>query len=157
MPFPRIYNPVVFVSPDPLIVVTTEESVTYENIQNSQGSIPYEATSIYYQAGNIEQIAQTLEIKHYDSNGNLQSYFHNVTPDPNQFYPSANIDLCDKKIIFDGRQRVDVPLIIGGTANLLFNVRQFNTANMLPNNPFKAPIFKDNFGFFDKYKDSIDE
>ena len=47
------YAPTVTVSPTPLIAVTTSDLTTYDEIQETQGTINYEAQSLYFQANSI--------------------------------------------------------------------------------------------------------
>ena len=55
-----VYNPTVTVSPTALISVTTADLTSYEEIQETQGTINYEADALYYQANSIEQINQRV-------------------------------------------------------------------------------------------------
>ena len=65
------YAPTVTVSPTPLIAVTTSDLTTYDEIQETQGTINYEAESLYFQANSIAQINEPIDVEIYDANGVL--------------------------------------------------------------------------------------
>ena len=105
-----VYSPTITQSATPFIQVTTSDLTPYSEIQQTQGTIMYEATNLYYKANSIEQINAPITVSAYDSDGKLNNYKQINVADPNQYQPSKNIDLSKESIIFDGRIKIDIKL-----------------------------------------------
>lgn len=151
-----IYSPTITVSPTPLLEVASTDATPYEEIQETQGNIVYEAESLYFQAQTIEQINTPLEVQKYDANGNLKSTKKIDLADVNQVQPVRNLDLKKEPIIFDGRTRFNIELQPNETVKLYFKTKQIESSDLLNggNNIFENHFLK-TYGFFDDYDDEI--
>ena len=105
------YAPTITVSPTPLIAVTTSDLTTYDEIQETQGTINYEAQSLYFQANSIEQVNEPIDIEIYDANGELDKTKRINVADPTQFQPVKDIDFKNDPLIFNGRTRLNLNLL----------------------------------------------
>ena len=139
------YAPIITVSPTPFIAVTTNDLTPYAEIQETQGTINYEAESLYLQANSIAQINEPLDVEMYDSNGKLDKTKRINVADPNQFQTSKDIDLKDNPIIFNGRSRLNL--------NLLPN----ENIRLQGAKTFFSEDFMDTYGFFNDYDDEVRE
>jgi hypothetical protein len=151
-----VYNPTVTVSPTALISVTTADLTSYEEIQETQGTINYEADALYYQANSIEQINQPIDVDIYNSNGDLAKTSQINPADPNQFQTSKDIDLAESPIIFDGRTRINLNLLPFEKVKLYFTTQQIEPSDFLKGgNDFFSEDFLTTYGFFQDYEDEI--
>ena len=114
------YAPTVTVSPTPLIAVTTSDLTTYDEIQETQGTINYEAQSLYFQANSIEQVNEPIDIEIYDANGELDKTKRINVADPTQFQPVKDIDFKNDPLIFNGRTRLNLNLLPNENIKLYF-------------------------------------
>ena len=152
------YAPTITVSTTPLIAVTTSDLTTYDEIQETQGTINYEAESLYIQANSIAQINEPLNLEMYDSNGKLNKNKRINVADPTQFQPSKNIDFKDNPIIFDGRTRLNLNLLPNESLRLYFKTKQTEPSDFLEGGKnFFSEDFLDTYGFFQDYDDEVRE
>jgi len=150
------YAPTVTVSPTSLIAVTTSDLTSYDEIQETQGTINYEAESIYFQANSIEQINEPIDVEIYDSNGNLDKNKRINVADPNQFLPSKNIDLKNDPLIFNGRTRLNLNLLPNEQIRLYFKTQQTEPSDFLEGGgDFFSEDFLDTYGFFEDYDTEV--
>ena len=150
------YAPIVTVSPTPLIAVTTSDLTTYDEIQETQGTIKYEAESLYFQANSIEQVNEPLDIEIYDANGKLDKTRRINLTDPNQIQPVVDIDFKDNPIIFNGRTRLNLNLLPNENIKLYFKTQQTEPSDFLEGaKEFFSEDFLDTYGFFEDYADEV--
>ena len=67
-----LYAPIITVSPTPFISVDTSDLTSYDEIQETQGTIVYQAESLYFQANTIEQINEPIDVEIYNADGKLE-------------------------------------------------------------------------------------
>tara|TARA_R110000782_G_scaffold220733_1_gene307957 strand:- start:569 stop:1084 length:516 start_codon:yes stop_codon:yes gene_type:complete len=152
------YAPIITVSPTPFIAVTTNDLTPYAEIQETQGTINYEAESLYLQANSIAQINEPLDVEMYDSNGKLDKTKRINVADPNQFQTSKDIDLKDNPIIFNGRSRLNLNLLPNENIRLYFQTQQTEPSDFLEGaKTFFSEDFMDTYGFFNDYDDEVRE
>tara|TARA_B100001094_G_scaffold329796_1_gene393385 strand:+ start:2099 stop:2623 length:525 start_codon:yes stop_codon:yes gene_type:complete len=152
------YSPTITTSSSPFIQVTTSDLTPYTEIQETQGSITYEATNIYYKADSIDQINAPIIVSSYNSDGNLNNFKQINVADPTQFQTVKNIDLSKEPIIFNGRTRIDIDLFPQENVNLYFDTQQVESADFLKEGKkFFSQDFMETYGFFDDYNDEIGE
>jgi len=150
------YAPTVTVSPTPLIAVTTSDLTSYDEIQETQGTINYEAESLYFQANSIEQINEPIDVEIYDSNGKLDKNKRINVADPNQYLPVKDIDFKDDPIIFDGRTRLNINLLPNENIKLYFKTQQTEPSDFLEGaKEFFSEEFLDTYGFFEDYDNEV--
>ena len=150
------YAPTVTVSPTPLIAVTTSDLTPYDEIQETQGTINYEAESLYFQANSIAQINEPIDVEMYDSNGKLDKTKQINVADPSQFQPVKDIDLKNKPIIFNGRTRLNLNLLPNENIKLYFKTQQTEPSDFLEGaKTFFSEDFMDTYGFFNDYDDEV--
>lgn len=151
-----IYVPTITVSPTPLVEVTTSDLTPYSEIQETQGTVNYEATSLYYQAETIEQINAPVIVQEYDSTGTRNNYKQINVADPDQVIPVKNIDLKNEPIIFNGRTKIDIELFPQENVKLYFETQQSEPSDFLKGGEkfFDANFLK-SYGFFEDYNDEI--
>tara|TARA_Y100000114_G_C11763768_1_gene331726 strand:+ start:7803 stop:8327 length:525 start_codon:yes stop_codon:yes gene_type:complete len=153
-----VYSPTITQSATPFIQVTTSDLTPYSEIQQTQGTIMYEATNLYYKANSIEQINAPITVSAYDSDGKLNNYKQINVADPNQYQPSKNIDLSKESIIFDGRIKIDIKLFPQESVNLYFDTVQLESSDFLrEGKEFFSKDFMETYGFFDDYNEEIGE
>ena len=155
-----LYAPIITVSPTPFIsVISAGGDVTsYAEIQETQGTITYEADSVFYQATTIAQINEPIDVDIYDSNGELSKNKRINLADPNQIQPSKNIDLKADPIIFNGRTRINLNILPQEDIRLYFITKQLEPSDFLEcGNDFFSEDFLDTYGFFNDYDDEIKE
>lgn len=152
------YAPTVTVSPTSLIAVTTSDLTTYDEIQETQGTINYEAQSIYFQANSIAQINEPIDVEMYDSNGELDKTKRINVADPSQFQPVKDIDLKNNPIIFNGRTRLNLNLLPNESIKLYFKTQQSEPSDFLEGaRTFFSEDFMDTYGFFNDYDDEVSQ
>jgi hypothetical protein len=150
------YAPTITVSPTPLISVTTGDLTTYEEIQETQGTVSYEAKSIYFQANTVAQINEPIDIETYNADGNLDRTKRINLADPNQFQPVKDIDLNNDPIIFNGRTRLNLNLLPNENIKLYFKTQQVEPSDFLEGGKkFFSKDFLDTYGFFQDYDDEV--
>lgn len=151
------YAPTITVSPTPLISVTTSDLTSYDEIQETQGTISYQADSIYFQTETIEQVNEPLDIEIYDADGNLKKTKQINPADPNQFLPVKNINLENDPIIFDGRTRLNLNILPNENIKLYFQTRQVEPSDLLKENTrkFFSEDFLKTYDFFQDYDSEI--
>jgi len=152
------YSPTITTSSVPFIQVTTSDLTPYVEIQETQGSIMYEATGLYYKADSIEQINAPIIVSSYDSSGNLNDYKQINVADPKQFQPAKQIDLSKESIVFNGRIKIDIELFPQENVNLYFDTVQVESSDFLKEGrKFFSQDFMETYGFFQDYNDEIGE
>ncbi len=152
------YAPTVTVSPTPLIAVTTSDLTTYDEIQETQGTINYEAQSLYFQANSIEQVNEPIDIEIYDANGELDKTKRINVADPTQFQPVKDIDFKNDPLIFNGRTRLNLNLLPNENIKLYFQTQQTEPSDFLEGGKkFFSEDFLDTYGFFQGYDDEVRE
>jgi len=150
------YNPIITVSPTALISVTTADLTSYEEIQETQGTINYEADALYYQAESIEQINEPIDVETYSANGDLGKSKQINVADPNQFQTAKDIDLTENPIIFDGQTRINLNLLPLENVKLYFTTQQIEPSDFLKGGEnFFSEDFLDTYGFFNEYESEI--
>ena len=150
------YSPTITTSSTPFIQVTTSDLTPYTEIQETQGSIQYEATNIYYKAETIEQINAPIIVSSYNADGNINNFKQINVADPSQFQTVKNIDLQNEPIIFNGRTRIDIDLFPQENVNLYFDTQQVESADFLKEGrKFFSQDFMQTYDFFDDYNDEI--
>jgi len=151
------YAPTITVSPTPLISVTTSDLTSYDEIQETQGTISYQADSIYFQTETVEQVNEPLDIEIYDADGNLKKTKQINPTDPNQFLPVKNISLENDPIIFDGRTRLNLNILPNENIKLYFQTRQVEPSDLLKENTrkFFSEDFLKTYDFFQDYDSEI--
>ena len=150
------YAPTVTVSPTPLIAVTTSDLTTYDEIQETQGTINYEAESLYFQANSIEQVNEPIDVEMYDSNGDLDKTKRINVADPSQFQPVKDIDFKNDPLIFNGRTRLNINLLPNENIKLYFKTQQTEPSDFLEGGKkFFSEDFLDTYGFFTDYDDEV--
>lgn len=150
------YAPTVTVSPTPLIAVTTSDLTSYDEIQETQGTINYEAESLYFQANSIEQINEPIDVEIYDSNGKLDKNKRINVADPNQYLPVKDIDFKDDPLIFNGRTRLNINLLPNENIKLYFKTQQTEPSDFLEGaKEFFSEDFLDTYGFFEDYDNEV--
>ena len=153
-----LYAPIITVSPTPFISVDTSDLTSYDEIQETQGTIVYQAESLYFQANTIDQINEPIDVEIYNADGKLEKNKRVNVADTNQFQPIKNIDLKKEPIIFDGRTRINLNLLPLENIKLYFNTRQLEPTDFLKGGAdFFSEDFLDTYGFFDDYDDKIQE
>lgn len=123
-----VYSPTITVFPAPVVTIVSQDSTTYETIQQSLTTTTYVATSVEITATSNEQITQPIEFSNYDVNGDINNF--NVTPtvDPFQYQTAVELNLGERNIVFDGRTKMNVQLLGNSQTNLDFNVAQVSAA-----------------------------
>ena len=123
-----VYSPTITVFPAPVVTIVSQDSTTYETIQQSLTTTTYVATSVEITATSNEQITQPIEFSNYDVNGDINNF--NVTPtvDPFQYQTAVELNLAEQNIVFDGRTKMNVQLLGNSQTNLDFNVAQVSAA-----------------------------
>lgn len=150
------YAPTVTVSPTPFIAVTTGDLTSYDEIQATQGTINYEAESLYFQADSIEQVNEPIDVEIYDSNGKLSGNKRINLADPSQFQSVVNIDFKDNPLIFNGRTRLNLNLLPNESIRLYFQTKQLEPSDFLDGgDDFFSKDFLDTYGFFEDYDDKV--
>lgn len=151
------YAPTITVSPTPLISVTTSDLTSYDEIQETQGTISYQANSIYFQTETIEQVNEPLDLEIYDADGNLKKTKQINPTDPNQYLPVKNINLENDPIIFDGRTRLNLNILPNENIKLYFQTRQVEPSDLLKENTrkFFSEDFLKTYDFFQDYDSEI--
>ena len=150
------YAPTVTVSPTPFIGVTTSDATSYDEIQETQGTINYEAESLYFQANTIEQVNEPIDVEIYDSNGKLDGNKRINLADPSQFQPVVDIDFKDNPLVFNGRTRLNLNILPLETIRLYFQTKQIEPSDFLDGgNDFFSKDFLDTYGFFQDYDDKV--
>jgi len=150
------YAPTVTVSPTPLIAVTTSDLTSYDEIQETQGTINYKAESLYFQANSIEQINEPIDVEIYDSNGKLDKNKRINVADPNQYLPVKDIDFKDDPLIFNGRTRLNINLLPNENIKLYFKTQQTEPSDFLEGaKEFFSEDFLDTYGFFEDYDNEV--
>ena len=152
------YTPTITTSATPFIAVTTSDLTPYTEIQETQGSIMYEATGLYFKASSIEQVNEPVIVARYNADGNLNDFKKINVADPNQFQPVKNIDLSDEPIIFDGRVKLDIKLLPLSSVELYFDTQEIGGGDLLKDRgQFFSEDFMETYGFFQDYNDEIVE
>lgn len=123
-----VYSPTITVFPAPVVTIVSQDSTTYETIQQSLTTTTYVATAVEITATSNEQITQPIEFSNYDVNGDINNF--NVTPtvDPFQYQTAVELNLAERNIVFDGRTKMNVQLLGNSQTNLDFNVAQVSAA-----------------------------
>ena len=123
-----VYSPTITVFPAPVVTIVSQDSTTYETIQQSLTTTTYVATSVEITATSNEQITQPIEFSNYDVNGDITNF--NVTPtvDPFQYQTAVELNLGERNVIFDGRTKMNVQLLGNSQTNLDFNVAEVSAA-----------------------------
>jgi hypothetical protein len=123
-----VYSPTITVFPAPVVTIVSQDSTTYETIQQSLTTTTYVATSVEITATSNEQITQPIEFSNYDVNGDINNF--NVTPtvDPFQYQTAVELNLGERNIVFDGRTKMNVQLLGNSQTNLDFNVAQVSAS-----------------------------
>ena len=123
-----VYSPTITVFPAPVVTIVSQDSTTYETIQQSLTTTTYVATSVEITATSNEQITQPIEFSNYDVNGDINNF--NVTPtvDPFQYQTAIELNLGERNIVFDGRTKMNVQLLGNSQTNLDFNVAQVSAS-----------------------------
>jgi hypothetical protein len=150
------YTPTITTSTTPFIAVTTSDLTPYTEIQETQGSIVYQAESLYYKADSVEQINAPIVVQKYNSNGKLNNTSQVNLTDVNQFQTVKNIDLKETPIVFDGRTRINIPLFPNENVQLLFKTQRVESADFLKGgNKFFSKDFLETYDFFEDYEEEI--
>tara|TARA_R110000765_G_scaffold209361_2_gene314533 strand:+ start:584 stop:1114 length:531 start_codon:yes stop_codon:yes gene_type:complete len=155
-----LYAPIITVSPTPLIsVISAGGNVTsYEEIQESQGTVIYQANEIVYQATTIAQINEPIDVEIYDADGEVAKNKRINVADPNQFQPSKNIDIKSEPLVFNGRTRINLNILPLEDIRLYFVTNQLEPTNFLKGGEnFFSEDFLDTYGFFSDYDEEIQE
>jgi len=150
------YTPIVTVSTSPFLSFTTGDLNTYEEIQETQGSVQYKVESMYIKSLSIDQINRPIKFQRYGANGDISSIEEVNLTDPAQYQPAKNINLSKKQIIFDGELRMEVIVLAGETIDIFFGVIQADNSMFLKE---QKGSFSDDFlktyGFFEQYSSEI--
>jgi|TARA_Y100000114_G_C11732068_1_gene314168 hypothetical protein len=146
------YAPTITTQSTPFIAVTTSDLTPYTEIQETQGSISYQANSLYYKAETLDQINAPILVQTYDANGDLTDENKVNLADPSQFQTVKNIDLADNPIVFDGRTRIIIPLFPQENVQLFFQTKRVESADFLEGGKkFFSQDFLKTYGFFEDY------
>jgi hypothetical protein len=123
-----VYSPTITTFPAPVVTIVSQDSTTYETIQQSLTTTTYVATAVEITATSNEQITQPIEFSNYDVNGDINNF--NVTPtvDPFQYQTAVELNLGERNIVFDGRTKMNVQLLGNSQTNLDFNVAQVSAS-----------------------------
>tara|TARA_R110000803_G_scaffold48467_3_gene100685 strand:+ start:3340 stop:3843 length:504 start_codon:yes stop_codon:yes gene_type:complete len=151
-----VYAPALKFNANTWVSVKTADLTSYDEIQESQGTIMYRAESLYFQTTSIEQINEPIDVEIYDSNGRLDRNKRVNVADTYQFQPAINIDLMKNPIIFNGRTRLVLNLLPKETIKLYFKTVQLEPSDLLQGGSnFFNKEFLDTYGFFEGYEDEI--
>lgn len=151
------YTPIVTVSATPFVAFTTGDLTTYEEIQQSQGSVQYKVENLYIKSISIDQINRPIKFQRYSSNGDISSIAEVNLTDPAQFQPAKNVNLKKSDIIFDGNLRMEVVVLAGETIDIFFGVTQADNSMFLKDNRSYNDGFLKTYGFFQQYSNEIKE
>ena len=152
------YTPIITVSPTPLISVTTSDLTTYDEIQETQGTISYKAEALYFQTTTIEQVNEPIDIEKYDAIGTLDKTKRINLADPTQRFPVKDINFKNDPIIFDGRTRINLNVLPNEDIKLYFKTQQTEPTDFLEEGKqFFSEDFLDTYGFFEDYDDKVRE
>ena len=151
-----VYAPSLKFNANTWVSVKTADLTSYEEIQETQGTIMYRAESLYFQTTSIDQINEPIDVEIYDSSGSLERNKRVNVADTYQFQPAINIDLIKNPIIFNGRTRLVLNLLPKEKIKLYFKTVQLEPSDLLKGgNNFFSEDFLDTYGFFQGYSDEI--
>ena len=150
------YAPTITVQSEPFIAVTTSDLTPYSEIQETQGTISYQATELYYQAETVEQVNAPIVVQQYNADGTLTNESKINLTNPNQFQTAKDIDLQENPITFNGRTRINVELFPNENLRLYFKTQRVEASDFLKGGKkFFSQDFLKTYGFFEQYDTKI--
>ena len=150
------YAPTITVQSEPFIAVTTSDLTPYSEIQETQGTISYQATELYYQAETVEQVNAPIVVQQYNADGTLTNQSKINLTNPNQFQTAKDIDLQENPITFNGRTRINVELFPNENLRLYFKTQRVEASDFLKGGKkFFSQDFLKTYGFFEQYDTKI--
>lgn len=150
------YAPTITVQSEPFIAVTTSDLTPYSEIQETQGTISYQATELYYQAETVEQVNAPIVVQQYNADGTLTNESKINVTNPNQFQTAKDIDLQENPITFNGRTRINVELFPNEKLRLYFKTQRVEASDFLKGGKkFFSQDFLKTYGFFEQYDTQI--
>ncbi len=127
------YLPTVTTQVAPIISASTNNGVSYEEIQQSIGSYAFQLTSLYvYTPNNISQLLLPIYLRKYNKQGDRteRSLFMNI--DPFQYTAALNVDFKELDYRFDSNNNFYLTIQPNTTINLRIGVVEISPNIFFP-------------------------